>query len=186
MKFVEYLLSYELTTLDWVFAVLGAFLIGTSKTGVAGAGMIVVPLFAAIFGWLAFFGLILNSFSKSNKEKIIIFKQNSVKIGFFGIGLVIWFVIGYFYYRLIFFRKWLECVSEDLNITDYTRTLPDVWVLPKFNTIRPFPNIDITLAEGILLGLLLFLLIGSVGIIIKAWLNFKSEKNDLDFSRKHN
>jgi len=114
----------------------------------------------------------------------MIFELKSVKIGLFMIGATIWLVIGYFYYIIIFFSRWIRYTAEYLNITNYTDNLPKMWVLPWINEIRPLPNIDLTLAEGILLFLLLTLLIVSGLIIKQAWSYFKSQRNQLSLERK--
>ncbi|MBT8114899.1 MAG: sulfite exporter TauE/SafE family protein [Arenicella sp.] len=53
------LFSYSLSVTDLVILVVVAVLIGMGKTGVAGAGMIAVPLLAIVFGGKASTGLLL-------------------------------------------------------------------------------------------------------------------------------
>jgi len=53
------LFSYHLSYTDIFILVLGALLIGMGKTGVAGAGMIAIPLIAIIFGGKASTGILL-------------------------------------------------------------------------------------------------------------------------------
>jgi len=48
-----------LTTAEWVLAMLCGLLIGISKTGISGAGIAVVPIFALIFGGKPSTGLLL-------------------------------------------------------------------------------------------------------------------------------
>lgn len=49
----------ELSLWQWILATLSAFLLGTSKTGVSGAGMVAIPVLAAIFGGKMSAGLVL-------------------------------------------------------------------------------------------------------------------------------
>lgn len=49
-KVISYLSSLELTYLQWSLFFLCGILIGLSKTGLSGAGLMVVPLMAGIFG----------------------------------------------------------------------------------------------------------------------------------------
>lgn len=49
----------ELSTIQWFLVVLAAVLIGASKTGISGAGMISIPVLAAIFGGKMSAGLVL-------------------------------------------------------------------------------------------------------------------------------
>jgi len=49
----------HLTTLQWIVTILCGIIIGMSKTGISGAGLIAVPLLAAIFGGKPSVGLLL-------------------------------------------------------------------------------------------------------------------------------
>ena len=51
--------SYDLTTLQWVLLGVSGLLIGMSKTGISGVGLMVVPLLANAFGGRASVGLLL-------------------------------------------------------------------------------------------------------------------------------
>jgi uncharacterized protein len=51
--------SYELTTLQWVLLGLSGLLIGMSKTGISGVGLMVVPILANAFGGRPSVGLLL-------------------------------------------------------------------------------------------------------------------------------
>ena len=51
--------SYELTTGQWIILALSGLLIGMSKTGITGVGMMVVPLLANAFGGRPSVGLLL-------------------------------------------------------------------------------------------------------------------------------
>ncbi len=50
---------YQLTGFEWALAILCGMLIGMSKTGLSGAGLFVVPVFANIFGGKPSAGLVL-------------------------------------------------------------------------------------------------------------------------------
>ena len=51
--------SYELTSLQWILLGLSGLLIGMSKTGITGVGLMVVPLLANAFGGRPSVGLLL-------------------------------------------------------------------------------------------------------------------------------
>jgi len=51
--------SYELTSLQWVLLGISGLLIGMSKTGISGVGLMVVPLLANAFGGRPSVGLLL-------------------------------------------------------------------------------------------------------------------------------
>ncbi len=51
--------SYDLTTLQWVLMGLSGLLIGMSKTGISGVGLMVVPILANAFGGRPSVGLLL-------------------------------------------------------------------------------------------------------------------------------
>jgi hypothetical protein len=55
----DFLQSYELTELQWIFLGLSALLIGMSKTGLSGVGLMVVPIMANAFGGRPSVGLLL-------------------------------------------------------------------------------------------------------------------------------
>jgi len=56
---MEQFLPYNLTNFQWILAVLCSMIIGMSKTGISGAGLIAVPVLAAIFGGRPSVGLLL-------------------------------------------------------------------------------------------------------------------------------
>jgi uncharacterized membrane protein YfcA len=56
---MEHFLPYDLTTFQWILTVLCGMIIGMSKTGISGAGMIAVPVLATIFGGRPSVGLLL-------------------------------------------------------------------------------------------------------------------------------
>lgn len=55
----DILIIPDLTGWEWFLAVLSAFLLGASKTGLSGAGMISIPVLAAIFGGKMSAGIVL-------------------------------------------------------------------------------------------------------------------------------
>ncbi|MGW8314762.1 MAG: sulfite exporter TauE/SafE family protein [Bacteroidales bacterium] len=55
----ELIQSYELSTLQWILLGLSGLLIGMSKTGLSGVGLMVVPLMANAFGGRPSVGLLL-------------------------------------------------------------------------------------------------------------------------------
>jgi len=55
----EFLQSFDLSAAQWAMAIFSGVLIGIAKTGIGGAGMLTIPLFAAIFGGKPSAGLLL-------------------------------------------------------------------------------------------------------------------------------
>jgi len=55
----DFILSYDLTSLQWVLLGLSGLLIGMSKTGLSGVGLMVVPMLANAFGGRPSVGLLL-------------------------------------------------------------------------------------------------------------------------------
>lgn len=53
------IITYDLTIYQWFLVILCGMLIGMSKTGLSGAGLFVVPVFAGIFGGKPSAGLVL-------------------------------------------------------------------------------------------------------------------------------
>lgn len=56
---MEYLFNYDLNLYEWFLVILCGMLVGMSKTGLSGAGLFVVPVFAGIFGGKPSVGLVL-------------------------------------------------------------------------------------------------------------------------------
>ena len=50
---------FDLTTLQWFWVLLAAFLVGFSKTGISGLTMLIIPIVAGIFGGKQSTGIIL-------------------------------------------------------------------------------------------------------------------------------
>ena len=57
--FIDLINSFGFTGVDWLVTLLCGFLIGTSKAGVAGAGLIIVPIMAVTFGGKLSTGIVL-------------------------------------------------------------------------------------------------------------------------------
>lgn len=55
----DFILSYDLTSLQWVLLGISGLLIGMSKTGLSGVGLMVVPILANAFGGRPSVGLLL-------------------------------------------------------------------------------------------------------------------------------
>ncbi len=55
----EWVSIFDFTLLQWILAVLCGIIIGFSKTGIGGMGILVVPIFAAMFGGKPSVGLVL-------------------------------------------------------------------------------------------------------------------------------
>ena len=56
---VDFIGDFELSTFDWFLYLFCGILIGMSKTGLSGAGMMVVPIMAGIFGGRISVGILL-------------------------------------------------------------------------------------------------------------------------------
>jgi len=56
---MDFFIQYELSLYQWLLVILCGMLIGMSKTGLSGAGLLVVPVFAGIFGGKPSAGLVL-------------------------------------------------------------------------------------------------------------------------------
>jgi hypothetical protein len=52
-------MTYDLNSYEWLLVILCGMLIGMSKTGISGAGLFVVPVFATSFGGKPSTGLVL-------------------------------------------------------------------------------------------------------------------------------
>lgn len=62
----EYLDSYQLELAEWLLLILCAILIGMAKTGVSGAGFVVVPILVTIFGGKPSTGFLLPMLSMAD------------------------------------------------------------------------------------------------------------------------
>ncbi|MFW5645303.1 MAG: sulfite exporter TauE/SafE family protein [Bacteroidota bacterium] len=56
---MEFLIHYDLNIYEWLLVILCGMLVGMSKTGLSGAGLFVVPVFAGIFGGKPSVGIVL-------------------------------------------------------------------------------------------------------------------------------
>ncbi|GAA4800908.1 sulfite exporter TauE/SafE family protein [Litoribaculum gwangyangense] len=59
MTYIEIIQSYQLTALQWVAIGLAVFLLGLSKSGIKGIGIIIVVILAFVFGEKASTGILL-------------------------------------------------------------------------------------------------------------------------------
>lgn len=62
----EILESFQLNTETWFWLILCALFVGMAKTGVAGVGMLIVPILAAIFGGKSSAGILLPMLSMAD------------------------------------------------------------------------------------------------------------------------
>ncbi len=56
---LELIQSFGFSSSDWIIALFCGFLIGTAKAGVAGTGLLIVPIMAIVFGGKASTGIVL-------------------------------------------------------------------------------------------------------------------------------
>ena len=62
----EVLESFQLNTEQWFWVILCALFVGMAKTGVAGVGMLIVPILASIFGGKPSAGILLPMLSMAD------------------------------------------------------------------------------------------------------------------------
>lgn len=58
--------GFDLSAVEWSLVLLCAFLIGSSKTGISGAGMAIVPIMATVFGGKLSTGIVLPMLSMAD------------------------------------------------------------------------------------------------------------------------
>lgn len=56
---MDFLGSFDLTTAQWIWVIVAAFLVGFSKTGIGGALMLVIPILADVYGGKGSTGILL-------------------------------------------------------------------------------------------------------------------------------
>ena len=56
---MDFLRSFDLTTAQWIWVIVAAFIVGFSKTGIGGASMLVIPILAEVFGGKGSTGILL-------------------------------------------------------------------------------------------------------------------------------
>lgn len=59
MDFIHILQSFQLTTLQWIAIGLSGFLLGASKSGISGIGLVIILILAFVFGEKASTGVLL-------------------------------------------------------------------------------------------------------------------------------
>ncbi len=59
MTYLELLQSYHLTVVHWLFIILAVFILGLSKSGIKGIGILIVLILAFVFGEKASTGILL-------------------------------------------------------------------------------------------------------------------------------
>jgi uncharacterized membrane protein YfcA len=74
---LEYYQSLEISSLSWFLFMLCGMLIGMSKAGVAGAGLMVVPLMAGIFGSRASVGILLPMLIAADVFAVIYYNRHA-------------------------------------------------------------------------------------------------------------
>lgn len=71
-------LPYDLTWWAWVIAILGALLIGVSKSGIAGLGVLAVAMFTLIFPARASTGIVLPILMVGDIVAVLHFRRNAL------------------------------------------------------------------------------------------------------------
>lgn len=69
--------SFDLSTLDWIMLVLSAFIIGMTKTGVAGIYYLVIPMMAWVFGGKNSTGILLPMLSMADIFAVIYYNRSA-------------------------------------------------------------------------------------------------------------
>jgi uncharacterized membrane protein YfcA len=67
----------DLSYIQWILVIIAAFLIGASKTGISGAGMISIPILAAIFGGKMSAGLVLPMLSIADIFAVVYYNRHA-------------------------------------------------------------------------------------------------------------
>jgi uncharacterized membrane protein YfcA len=83
---------FDLTTLQWLWVVLAAFLVGFSKTGISGLTMLIIPIIATIFGGKESTGILLPMLLMGDVFAVSYYKKHADwgKIG----KLLPWAIVG--------------------------------------------------------------------------------------------
>ncbi len=84
----------DLSTLQWSLVIIAAILIGASKTGISGAGMISIPILATIFGGKMSAGLVLPMLSVADTFAVIYYNRHAQWK--YVLKLLPWTVLGIF------------------------------------------------------------------------------------------
>jgi len=90
----EFFCIPDITGWEWFLAILSAFLLGASKTGLSGAGMISIPVLAAIFGGKMSAGLVLPMLSFADIFAVSYYNRHAQWK--YVIKLLPWAVLGIF------------------------------------------------------------------------------------------
>lgn len=85
-------IPYDLAWWGWLIAILGAFMIGVSKTGIAGLGVLAVATFTLIFPARASTGIVLPILIVGDIVAVLHYRRNAVWLHLF--RLLPWTAIG--------------------------------------------------------------------------------------------
>ena len=92
MTYIEILQSYNLTALQWLAVGFAVFLLGLSKSGIKGIGIIIVVILAFIFGEKASTGILLPMLISADIFAVVYYNRHAqwkyIKI------LIPWMIIG--------------------------------------------------------------------------------------------
>lgn len=73
----EFLSSFQLSVDQWLWVMLCALFVGMSKTGIAGLGMLVVPVLATIFGGKSSAGILLPMLSMADVFAVFYYHRHA-------------------------------------------------------------------------------------------------------------
>jgi len=92
LTFIEILQSYHLSTLQWIAIAFAVFLLGISKSGIKGLGIVLVIILAFVFGEKASTGILLPMLIAADIMAVVYYNRHAnwtyIK------KLIPWMVIG--------------------------------------------------------------------------------------------
>jgi hypothetical protein len=135
-------------------------------------------LVTTIFGWVTYLGFFINFLSNARTQlnttslannSILVNQQiGNLKVGFVIIGIFLAGCLFFFYYRLLFFGKFLGVLAQDLKILHYANELHPKGFLKKYNT-RKENEVNTTSLECALGIFLVIMVVISIIVIFSFW-----------------
>ena len=124
MKYIEILQSYHLSTLQWIAICFAVFLLGLSKSGIKGIGIVLVIILAFVFGEKASTGVLLPMLICADIMAVIYYNRHAN--WFYIKKLMPWMIAG------VLFGVWLgNYISETL----FKRTMAIIIIASVFTML---------------------------------------------------
>ncbi|WP_298493141.1 sulfite exporter TauE/SafE family protein [uncultured Algibacter sp.] len=126
MTYLEILQSYNLTALQWLFIGIAVFLLGLSKSGIKGIGIIIVVILAFVFGEKASTGILLPMLICADVFAVIYYNRHAqwhiIKklIPWMIVGVLVGVWIGNDISELVFKRLMAIIIIVSVGIMFYT------------------------------------------------------------------